>query len=183
VSDLDVELVLNFANTHVDRFGRVERFDDAAGLSAWLTEHGFAEAAADVSEADAASARELRDALIALLLSHADDADVSAKTRDQAEDFLFRTASRYPLVSVVDHGGARLIPAHGGLPGAFGSLFAAITALALMGSWNRLKACRNRGCHFAFFDRTRNGSGAYCSGTCGSQVAMRRYRQRRRETS
>lgn len=174
---------MDFANTHVDRFGRVERFGDAAGLSAWLAEHGFAEAASDATEADAASARELRDAVITLLLSHSDDSEVSEQTRDETEDFLRRTALRYPLVAVANHDGADLAPAHDGLPGAFGSVFAAVTKLGLKGSWSRLKACRNRGCHFAFLDRTRNASGAYCSGTCSSQVAMRKYRQRRRATS
>jgi predicted RNA-binding Zn ribbon-like protein len=176
-----VETVLGFANTHADRFGRPERFADAAGLSAWLTENGLAEAAADVTAADAGAVRELRDALVAVLLGHSDDPRTSAKILDEAEDLLRRTAVRYPLVTVVDRSGARLVPAHRGLPGALGGVLAAMTELALTGAWNRFKACRN--CHFAFYDRSRNTSGAYCSSTCSSQVGMRNYRQRHRATT
>ena len=60
------ETVLGFANTHADRFGRIERFGDAAGLSAWLTENGLGEAAADVTAAELAS--ELAEAVAGLTL-------------------------------------------------------------------------------------------------------------------
>jgi predicted RNA-binding Zn ribbon-like protein len=55
-----------------------------------------------------------------------------------------------------------------------------MTELALTGTWSRIKACRN--CHFGFYDRSRNTSGAYCSNTCSTQVGMRNYRQRHRAT-
>jgi predicted RNA-binding Zn ribbon-like protein len=180
-SAASVESVLGFANTHEDRFGRAERFADAAGLSAWLTENGLAEAAADVTAADAGAVRELRDALITVLLGHSGDPRTSAEALEEAEDLLRRTAVRYPLVTVVSRSGARLLPAHRGLPGALGGVFAAMTELALTGTWNRVKACRN--CHFAFYDRSRNTSGAYCSNTCSTQVGMRNYRQRHREAA
>lgn len=172
------EIVVGFANTHDDKFGRTERFADAAGLSAWLTENGFAEAAADVTAADAGAVRELRDALVIVLLGHSGDSRTSAESLDEAEELLRRTAARYPLVTVVGRSGARLVPAYRGLPGALGTVFAAMTELALTGAWSRLKACRN--CHFAFYDRSRNTSGAYCSNTCSTQVGMRNYRQRHR---
>ncbi|HEY6494072.1 MAG TPA: CGNR zinc finger domain-containing protein [Trebonia sp.] len=173
-----VEAVLDFTNTHADRFGRIERFGDAAGLSAWLADSGFAEAADDVTSADAVAVRELRDAVIAILLGHSGDAGTSAQILDEAEDLLRRTAVRYPLVALVGHSGARLVPAHRGLPGVLGGIFAAMAELALTGAWNRFKACRN--CRFVFYDRSRNTSGAYCSNTCSTQVGMRNYRQRHR---
>ncbi|MFC5264617.1 CGNR zinc finger domain-containing protein [Kribbella qitaiheensis] len=182
-SAAEVEIVLGFANTHADRFGRSERFADADGLSDWLAEHGFAEAAADVTDADAGAVRELRDALVAILLGHSDDPHSSAKTLVEAEGLLRRTGGRYPLVTVVDRSGAHLVPAQRGLPGALGSVLAAMTELALTGAWNRCKACRNQRCHFAFYDRSRNTSGAYCSSTCSTQVGMRNYRQRRNTTA
>ncbi|CAB3749714.1 hypothetical protein LMG29542_01081 [Paraburkholderia humisilvae] len=178
--DDDMALLLRFANTRNDRFGRSERFGDAAGLSAWLSENGFAEAAANVTRADAAAVRELRDAVITLLLSHSSAPHISAQDVEDAENLLRRMAARYPLVTIVDRTGARLIPASGGLPGAIGRIFAAITELALADAWHRIKACRNQGCHFAFHDHSRNSSGAFCSNVCSSQVAMRNYRQRRR---
>lgn len=178
-----VELVLGFANTHADRFGRPERFADAAELSAWLTEHGFADAAADVTAADAGAVRELRDAVVAVLLGHSEDPHTSAETLEEAEELLRRTAVRHPLVTVVGRSGAHLVPAHRGLPGALAAVLAAMTELALTGAWLRFKACRNQGCHFAFYDRSRNTSGAYCSSTCSTQVAMRSYRRRHRTSA
>jgi predicted RNA-binding Zn ribbon-like protein len=176
----DAELVLALANTHADCSGRAERFADAAGLAAWLTEHDMADAAADVTTADVAAVRELRDALITVLLGHSGDPNTGAAAIAAAEDLLRRTAARHPLVTVVDRAGARLVPAHRGLSGALGALFAAMTELAIAGTWKRLKACRNPLCHFAFHDHSRNTSGAYCGSTCGTRVAMRNYRQRHR---
>jgi predicted RNA-binding Zn ribbon-like protein len=57
-----------------------------------------------------------------------------------------------------------------------------VTELALPSTWKRFKACRNEGCHFAFYDRSRNTSGAYCSSTCSTQVGMRNYRERHHAT-
>ncbi|MFD8075442.1 CGNR zinc finger domain-containing protein [Streptomyces sp. NPDC059718] len=176
----DAQLVLDFTNSHADRFGRPERFADAAGLADWLAERGFADAATDVTAADAASARGLRDAVITLLLGHADDPHTSTQALAEAEEQLRRTATRHPLVTVIHGSGARLAPAQQGLPAALATVLAAIAHLALAGSWQRLKACRNPGCHFTFYDRSRNTSGAYCSNTCSTQVAMRSYRRRQR---
>lgn len=176
----DVETVLGFANTHASAFDRPERFADAVGLSDWLTEHDFTEAATDVTAADAVAVRELRDALVTVLLGHSDDPHTSVAALEAAEELLRRTALRHPLVTVVDRSGAHLVPAQRGLSGALGSILAAMTELALTGSWHRLKACRNPRCHFAFYDHSRNTSGAYCGTTCSTQVAMRNYRERRR---
>jgi predicted RNA-binding Zn ribbon-like protein len=126
-----------------------------------------------------ACVRELHDALITVLLSHSGDPETSPEALAGAEDLLRRTAARYPLVTVVDHLSAHLVPAHRGLPGALGTVLAAMTELAPTGSWSRMKACRN--CHFAFYDRSRNTSGAYRSNTGSTQIGMRNYRRRQRQ--
>jgi predicted RNA-binding Zn ribbon-like protein len=173
------DLVLAFVNTHADSGGRVERFADVEGLRAWLRENGLDEAAADASPADVDGVRHLRDALVTVLLGHADDPATDDAALTAAEDDIRRVALRHPLVTTVDRAGARLDPAQQGLPGAVGLVLAAMTDLALTGAWPRVKACRNPGCHLAFVDRSRNTSGAYCGTTCSSQVAMRAYRRRR----
>ncbi|MGW5498749.1 CGNR zinc finger domain-containing protein [Streptomyces olivaceoviridis] len=178
--DATVDAVLAFANTHADGGSRVERFTDADGLSAWLIENGLTEAAADVSAADVGAVRELRDAVVTVLLGHSADPGTSDTALGEAENHLRRAAVRYPVTAVVDRHGARLVPAQRGLPGALAGILAAIAELALTGTWNRLKACRNQPCHFAFYDRSRNTSAAYCSTGCSAQVAMRNYRKRRR---
>jgi predicted RNA-binding Zn ribbon-like protein len=50
-----------------------------------------------------------------------------------------------------------------------------------MGTWARLRACRKATCRFAYYDRTKNGSRAWCSmSTCGNQEKAQRRRQRER---
>lgn len=166
-----MELVLSFVNTFAG--GQPDRLADAAGLRAWLAEARLGEP--DVSEADAACARELRDALQALLLAHAD-----GQGAEDAQAYLARIAVRYPLVAAVGAGGARLLPAQAGFPGALGAILAAAAELALSGEWARLKACRNPVCHFAFYDTSRNASAAFHSSNCRSMVAMRAYRERKK---
>ncbi|MGI3783979.1 MAG: CGNR zinc finger domain-containing protein [Janthinobacterium lividum] len=176
-----VDLVLSFANTRVDGGGRVEQFADSAGLSRWLVAHGRGEASGGVTSADAAAVREVRDAVVTVLLAHTRAVDPDGPDLQEAERYLRRIAERYPLVVRVDHTGVRLVPAGAGLNGVVGELFAALTGIALSDAWSRIKACRNEPCHFAFFDRSRNTSALYCSAACGTQVAMRTYRRRQRE--
>jgi predicted RNA-binding Zn ribbon-like protein len=171
-----MELVLSFVNTFAG--GQPDRLADGAGLRAWLAEAGFDEP--DVSEADAACARELRDALQAVLLAHAHEQGADAGV---AEAYLARIAARYPLVAVVGADGAQLLPAQPGFPGVLAAILAAATELALRGEWGRLKACRNPICHFGFYDTSRNASAAFHSSNCRSMVAMRAYRERKKLSS
>lgn len=178
-------LVLDFVNTRADGGGATERLGDAASLARWLEAAGLIEPHTVVTAADAAGARELRDALVTVMLAHsgADDGDTGggAAAVAAAESHLRRTASLHPLAAVITAGGAVLASDQTGVPGAFGSILAAVAEAAGTDRWGRLKACRNPPCHAGFFDRTRNASGAYCSAGCGSQVSMRAMRRRRRE--
>jgi predicted RNA-binding Zn ribbon-like protein len=52
------------------------------------------------------------------------------------------------------------------------------------GSWSRLKACRNHGCRWAFYDYSRNRSASWCSmQLCGNRTKTRTYRRRRGATA
>ncbi|WP_449066404.1 CGNR zinc finger domain-containing protein [Planomonospora algeriensis] len=178
------DLVLDFVNTRpID--GREERLADAAAAARWLRATGLAHEGVLVTEADAAAARELRQALVTVLLAHAGEQPGGepgdgGTTLQEAEAYLRRSGALYPLSPVVTAHDVRLVPAQEGVPGAFGGLLAAVAELARNGTWARLKACRNPPCHLGFYDRTRNCSAAYCSPRrCGAQVAMRSYRSRR----
>jgi predicted RNA-binding Zn ribbon-like protein len=49
------------------------------------------------------------------------------------------------------------------------------------GTWQRLKACCNPDCRWAFYDRSHSGVGAWCDmATCGNRIKNRRLRQRHR---
>ncbi|MFB9879960.1 CGNR zinc finger domain-containing protein [Planobispora siamensis] len=173
------DLVLGFVNTRAIG-GSAERLADASATGLWLRESGLVHAETLVTEADAAAARELRQALVTVLLAHAGEPDGDGATLETAETHLRRSGAMYTLSPVITADDVRLLPAQAGVAGAFGALLAAVADLAGKGTWTRVKACRNPPCHLGFYDRTRNCSAAYCSPRrCGAQVAMRSYRSRR----
>lgn len=176
-----VETVLAFVNTRADGSGRRELFADGASFAAWLAEHDAFGGETVVTDADAAVARELRDALVTLLLAHSGDEESLGEPLLRAERHLRRVGPLYPLATVVTAGGVELASPQAGVPRVFGTVLAAVTTFAQSGDWGRIKACRNPPCHFGFLDRTRNGGGLYCSTGCGSQVSMRKHRRRQRE--
>ncbi|MEU1425135.1 CGNR zinc finger domain-containing protein [Kitasatospora sp. NPDC005751] len=171
------ETVLAFVNTRaID--GSREQLGDGAAFAQWLRREGLTGPGALVTDADAAAARELRDALVLVLLAHAGEEDDEGRAR--AEEYLRRSARLYPLAPVVTASGVQLLPTGDGVPGALAHVLAAASDVALRGAWMRLKACRNPPCHLGFYDRSRNSSAAYCSpNRCGAQVAMRTYRTRK----
>ncbi|MFH7595565.1 ABATE domain-containing protein [Streptomyces racemochromogenes] len=176
-----VETVLAFVNTRADGSGRRELLGDGESFAAWLAEHGEFGGETVVTDADAAVARELRDALVTVLLAHSGDEESLGEPLLRAERHLRRVGSLYPLATVVTADGVELASPQTGVPRVFGTVLAAVTTFAQTGDWGRIKACRNPPCHFGFLDRTRNGAGLYCSTGCGSQVSMRKHRRRQRQ--
>lgn len=176
-----VETVLAFVNTRADGSGRRELFGDGESFATWLAEHDGFGGETVVTDADAAVARELRDALVTVLLAHSGDGESLGEPLLRAERHLRRVGSLYPLATVVTAGGVELASPQAGVERVFGTVLAAVTTFAQSGDWGRIKACRNPPCHFGFLDRTRNGGGLYCSTGCGSQVSMRKHRQRQRQ--
>jgi predicted RNA-binding Zn ribbon-like protein len=132
-----------------------------------------------VTDADAAAARELRDALVMVLLAHNGTPEADGEHVTRAERLLEQAGIRYPLTTVITTGGASILPGSAGVPGMFGAVLAAVTELALRDEWSRLKACANPPCHLGFVDRTRNRAGRFCGSACASQVSVRAYRQRK----
>jgi predicted RNA-binding Zn ribbon-like protein len=176
-----VDTVLTFVNTRADAGGRLELFGDAEAFAAWLAEQDRFGGRADVTDADAAAARELREALVTVLLAHSGDERGRGAPLDAAERHLRRAGSLYRLSTAITAHGAQLASEQSGAPHVFGTVLAAVTEFAQQGDWGRIKACRNPPCHLGFFDRTRNGAGLYCSTACNSQVSMRNHRQRQRQ--
>lgn len=178
-----VDRLLVFVNTRADGAGRPECFATAAEFARWATGHDLLPSDTVVSDSDAAAARELRDALVTVLLAHADDPAVSEADLAAAEGYLRQAGARYPLQTILTADGARLTPEAGGVPGLFGSVLAAATEVAQHGEWARIKACCNPPCHFGFADRTRNRTARYCNPGCSSQASMRAYRLRKKQAA
>jgi len=84
-------------------------------------------------------------------------------------------------LSVDSPRGLGLRPDGEGADRAIASLLALVYEALVTGTWARLRACRKATCRFAYYDRTKNGSRAWCSMlTCGNQEKAQRRRQRER---
>ena len=129
-----------------------------------------------VRDEDLSRAVELREALRRLLLEN------NGEPHDEAASAVVAHAARAAQlgVSVSPRGAAELVPGASGVDGALGTVVAICTESMLDGSWQRLKACRRDVCHWAFYDHSRNRSGAWCSmSICGNRTKTRVYRRRR----
>jgi predicted RNA-binding Zn ribbon-like protein len=172
-------LVQGFVNTADLESGQDDLADPEA-LRAWLVRYGLLEPGAQVDAEEHREALELREAFRALLFSQHE-----ARPDPDALAVVERLSTRSPLVVVfATDGTARLEPAASGIRGALGRLFAIAYTAVVDGTWSRLKACRNEGCRWAFYDHSKNRSGSWCTmEVCGSRLKARAYRRRRAAAS
>ncbi len=174
----ELEAVRAFVNT-IDLETDAEQLDSPAALDDWLDQHALAGgvAGAPASQTDLRRARELREALRAVLLAHNTGGEVPAGVTQTLD----RAASRGGVVLRFDRGGAAALePEAPGVDGALGRLLAIVHDAIAAGTWQRLKACRDHTCAWAFYDRTKNRSGAWCNmAVCGNRAKARAYRERR----
>jgi predicted RNA-binding Zn ribbon-like protein len=172
-----LRLVQDFVNT-VDREHGPDLLDLDDGLRDWLDRRDLAPGA-PIGSAGTARARELREALRALLLANNGEPE-----QPGARAVLDAAGRRAQLAASFDvPGPPALVPAAEGLDGALGIIVGAAFAAMLDGSWTRLKACPRDVCGWAFFDRSTNGSATWCSmRVCGGRVKAGAYYRRRRST-
>jgi len=167
-----LELVRTFVNTF-DHEDGTESLTDPAALTAWLQTNGLG--SPDVTSSDLERARELREALRAILQHHGGmglDPDAPRVVDD--------AAARAKLsVAFDDHGEARIEPKAPGVDGALGRLLVTIADAQRDGTWSRLKACPAEDCQYAFYDRSRNHSAVWCDmKVCGNRQKVRSFRAR-----
>jgi predicted RNA-binding Zn ribbon-like protein len=78
-------------------------------------------------------------------------------------------------------GSVRFQPQETGQQALVTLVLAALYEGQLAGTRMRLKTCRNPQCPLAFYDRSRNASGVWCSvRICGNAINLRAHRERRR---
>lgn len=170
----EVALVAEFVNTR--DFEGQEDLPGAAALRSWLDERGLLPAGADVREADFTRAIVLREALRDLLKVNAGE-DVRPEVVTAANGVL----AGLPLVVHFDgNADPTLVPAGDGIDAALAAIVADVVAAQTAGTWVRLKVCAKDTCKWAFYDRSKNQSGRWCSmAGCGNKVKTRAYRARR----
>lgn len=174
----DVALVEAFVNTITYNWDDPadERLTDPQALARWLDAHGLVPAGEHLTEEDLGRARAVREALRELLHANHDDADPAA----DALDLLEAESRAAPLaIGFGEDGHATLSPVGRGIDRALAILLAIVFHSMHDGTWRRLKACRNDGCRWAFYDSSRNRSGRWCDmAVCGNRAKVRAYRER-----
>ncbi len=174
-----LELLQRFINTYNhdfppdwDRIGTPER------AQAWLQQKQLLAPGERVSEADVTRLRKLREAIRALVIAN------RGGCPDPAAVHVIRAVAVTSQLGVAldDSGRTGLAPANGGVAGAVATLLGILHEAQLTGHWSRLKACRQ--CEYAFFDRSKNRSAAWCDmSICGNRTKNRAYYQRRRDST
>jgi predicted RNA-binding Zn ribbon-like protein len=169
-------LLQRFVNTHNHDFPpEWDRLGSGEQAEQWLKRAGLIAADDAVSEADAARLRELRETLRAVIVRP--NADAAAIERVRA------AAAAAPLrMAIDDTGRTALESARGGVDGAVATLLGILHEAQLSGDWPRLKGCRQ--CGYAFYDRSKNRSAAWCDmSICGNRTKNRAYYRRRRDAA
>ncbi|HEY8298749.1 MAG TPA: CGNR zinc finger domain-containing protein [Candidatus Baltobacteraceae bacterium] len=170
-----LEVLREFVNTVELETGEdlLERPEDAG---AWFSRHGIPRPEAT----ELARVRAFRERLRGVLL--ANNGDGSA---DTAWSALAPEAAHAPMRLTIDGGAKpRLAPAGAGADGTVGAFLAIVYDAVADGTWARLKACAKDSCRWAFYDRSKNGSGTWCSmAVCGNRAKAQRRRLRDRQIS
>jgi predicted RNA-binding Zn ribbon-like protein len=174
-----LELLQRFINSYNHDFPRDwDRIGTREKAEAWLRQKRLVAAGDRISGADAARLRELREALRALAL-----ANHGGRPEAAAMDVIRRVSRGARLsVAVDDTGRTALESARGGVDGAVATLLGILHEAQLSGHWLRMKGCRK--CGYAFFDRSKNRSAAWCAmSICGNRTKNRAYYRRRRTST
>jgi predicted RNA-binding Zn ribbon-like protein len=149
-------------------------------LRVWFVAHGLLADGTPVTEGDLRRIFRLREVLRSLLRANneteMDETEILASPVEE----LNHLTSNAPLTVRFHHNGLpTLEPDIAGVDGAIARLVGIVFTAMTDGTWTRLKACRYAPCQKAFYDTSRNWSGAWCSmAGCGSRLKARAYRHR-----
>jgi predicted RNA-binding Zn ribbon-like protein len=175
-----LELLQRFINSHNHDFPPDwDRIGTTSKAKAWLRQKQLVAPGDDLSEADVTRLRELREAIRALAM-----ANHRGQSPGKAPAEVIRTLSSGAELSVIvdDAGRTTLAPTGHGVDGAVATLLAILHEAQLSGDWSRMKGCRK--CEYAFFDRSKNRSAAWCAmSICGNRTKNRAYYRRRHTPS
>ncbi len=173
----DLELVRQFLNTRDVEDG-IDKIATPAAMHEWLTCHGF-DPGPQLGETDVERAVAMREALRALLLVNNGE-----PLNGQAIPTLNSIAGQTQLAVRFDTSGrCALKPAGDAADTVLGELLAIVFRAIADDTWSRLKTCRADTCQWAFYDRSRNRSGTWCSmAICGNRAKARAYRSRHATT-
>jgi predicted RNA-binding Zn ribbon-like protein len=166
-------LLQSFVNTWEGDSGVDLLADTGTGPPRWLEEAGLLQG----TDVDLVEVRELRESIRTLLVVNSGESDEEPDLRG-----LRALADGVRLRPyLLNDGTVELRPAGtAGLSSLAAKLLLIMRDAQQDGSWARLKACRNPDCHWAFYDRSHAGRGAWCDmAVCGNRIKNRNLRTRR----
>jgi predicted RNA-binding Zn ribbon-like protein len=170
-----LETLQRFVNTYNKDFPpEWDRLGTPAKARAWLLRKRLVAPPVRITYVDVVRLRELREAVRALIAaSHG-----SAMSRDALEALRREGAGVRLRVRFGPSGATELEPVGRGADAAVATIMDILHEAQITGVWPRLKACRE--CGYAFFDRSKNRSAAWCAmSICGNRTKNRGYRRRR----
>lgn len=181
----ELELIADFLNTHDKR----QRFENDEGvdslttpkeLHSWLFQHQL------ISEQEVVTTHELELALnlrsgLWKIISHTIDNDQGKNKAD--EEGLNQVAKHFHFRIVFEHEAAVLQPDHTAGKRGLGTLLTIILELKRKGAWERIKACSAADCQWVFIDRSKPGTGKWCSmKACGNRAKNKTFREKNKST-
>jgi predicted RNA-binding Zn ribbon-like protein len=173
-----LETLQRFVNTYNKDFPPAwDRLGTPSKARAWLLRKRLVTPPVRITHADVARLRELREALRALTATN----HGNAMPHDALETLRREGAMARLMVGFGSRGTTELEPVGRGTDAAVATVLDILHEAQVTGVWPRLKACRQ--CGYAFFDRSKNRSAAWCAmSICGNRTKNRTYRRRRART-
>jgi predicted RNA-binding Zn ribbon-like protein len=169
-------LVQRFVNS-VDLDSGEDELSSPDALRDWFAERDLIDAGAAVSAADLRRAVEVREGLRAVL-RHNNGLPLDEDRVERLDRAVRRAAVRVRFAPGRD---PELVTEAEGVDGAIARLMAIVAAAVEHGRWERLKACPREECEWAFYDRSKNRSGRWCTmESCGNLEKAKAFRERRR---
>jgi len=173
-----LETLQRFVNTFNKDFPLAwDRLGTPRKARAWLLQKRLVTPPMRITHADVDRLRELREALRALVAAN----QGNAMPHDALETLRREGAGVRLRVGFGSRGATELGPVGRGADAAVATALEILHEAQVTGVWPRLKACRQ--CGYAFFDRSKNRSAAWCAmSICGNRTKNRTYRRRQART-
>lgn len=168
----DLDVIRRFCNTRNCESG-ADRFETIGGLERWLSDEGMA--TGTPTESDRARIVAFREHLRCHARAHHE----GSSDAELVEDLAAHVAG-IELGLTVLGGRITASPAPVGVAnGTIGALALAVGEAQRHRRWQRFKACA--GCEWVFYDKSKNGSGRWCSmSACGGRAKVAAFRARAR---
>ena len=169
-------LVQRFVNS-VDLESGEDELTSPKALRDWFADRDLMDSGDAVSAADLLRALDVREGLRAVLRQN-NGLPLDEQAVERLDRAVGRAAVRVRFATGSD---PELVTDARGVDGAIARLMAIVAAAVEHGRWERLKACPREECEWAFFDKSKNRSGRWCSmESCGNIEKAKAFRERQR---